>query len=280
MALVLGNGSSSSANPSHISFALYSLVSVIEEQLEALRDDELVLIIGRFLQFHNNRLNHRWGGDQKVGHYNCGDPDHFVAHYPKKNNHSSNKYNSSKRKDEHNYNFDKHKSKKGFNKEALKKMYRKKAKAQECAFLASLNDLNNDSGDDCSSSPSSDDESKSKMEENLTGLCFIAYSTHRGFCTMAVDIKVKANKDEVSFDDDTSEVSSSIDDLVAEFDSMNDTSISQDKLLKRATYERKEYKDKLELALKELEAAKKCVMVVSNEVECTFNGEEKQFVVV
>jgi hypothetical protein len=43
MALVSGNGSSSLANPSQMSFALSSLVSVIEEQLEALGDDELAL---------------------------------------------------------------------------------------------------------------------------------------------------------------------------------------------------------------------------------------------
>jgi adenosyl cobinamide kinase/adenosyl cobinamide phosphate guanylyltransferase len=49
---------------------------------------------------------------------------------------------------------------------------------------------------------------------------------------------------------------------------MNDTLMSQDKLLKCATRERKEYKDKLKVTLKELEAAKKCVVVVSDEVGC------------
>jgi hypothetical protein len=42
--------------------------------------------------------------------------------------------------------------------------------------------------------------------------------------------------------------------------------VSQDKLLKRAARERKEFKDKLEIALKELEEAKKIVVVVSDEV--------------
>jgi hypothetical protein len=45
MALVSGNGSSSLANLSQMSFALPSLVSVTEEQLEALGDDELTLVI-------------------------------------------------------------------------------------------------------------------------------------------------------------------------------------------------------------------------------------------
>jgi hypothetical protein len=43
--LVSGNGSSSLANPSQMSFALSSLVSVTEEQLEDLGDGELALII-------------------------------------------------------------------------------------------------------------------------------------------------------------------------------------------------------------------------------------------
>jgi hypothetical protein len=127
MALVSGNSSSSSANPSQMSFAPSSLVSVTEEQLEALGDDELVLVISLFSWFQNNRLNHRRGGGPKEGFYGYGDPNHFVAHYPKKNRHSSDKYDSSKRKDMGEYT-SKHKSKGGFDKEALKK-YFKKAKA-------------------------------------------------------------------------------------------------------------------------------------------------------
>jgi hypothetical protein len=85
---------------------------------------------------------------------------------------------------------------------------------------------------------------------------------------MAVNAEVKASKDEVPVDDNTSEVTPSVNNLVVELEIMNDTLFSQDKLLKRATRERKEYKDKLEIMLKELEAAKKCVVVVSDEVEC------------
>jgi hypothetical protein len=48
MALVSGNSSSSLANPSQVSFALSSWVSVTEEQMESLGDDELALIISRF----------------------------------------------------------------------------------------------------------------------------------------------------------------------------------------------------------------------------------------
>ena len=79
---------------------------------------------------------------------------------------------------------------------------------------------------------------------------------------------MKASKDEVFVDDNISEVTPSIDNLVGELDIMNDTLISQDKLLKRAACERKEFKDKLEIALKELEEAKKHAVAVSDEVEC------------
>jgi hypothetical protein len=185
MALVSGNGSSSLANSSQVSFALSSLVSVTEEQMESLGDDELALIISWFLRFHNNSLNHRRGGGPKEGCYGYGDPDHFVTHCPKKNKHSFDKYDFSKRKDKREYT-SKHKSKGGFDKEALKKKYFKKAKAQERAFLASLSDLDNDT-DDRSSSPSSDDESEKRYKDKLIGLCFVAKSIHGGYRTMAMD---------------------------------------------------------------------------------------------
>jgi hypothetical protein len=79
---------------------------------------------------------------------------------------------------------------------------------------------------------------------------------------------VKANKDEVAINDNTSEVTPSINALVAKLETMNNTLFSQDKLLKRTSRERKEFKNKLEIELKELEEAKKLVVVVSDKVEC------------
>jgi hypothetical protein len=67
MALILGNIISSLANPSKMSFVMSSLVSITEEQLEALGDDELALVISRFSRFHNNRLNHWYGSGPKEG---------------------------------------------------------------------------------------------------------------------------------------------------------------------------------------------------------------------
>ena len=105
------------------------MVSGTEEQVKALGDDELAPIISQFSRFHNNCLDSRRGGENQ-GCFGCGDPDHFVTNCPKKNKNSSNKFDASKRKDKREYTSDKHKSKRGFDKEVLKKRYIKKAKAQ------------------------------------------------------------------------------------------------------------------------------------------------------
>jgi hypothetical protein len=111
-----------------MSFVLSFLVSISEEQLEALGDDELALVISRFSWFHNNRLNHWHSGGPKEGCYGYGDPDHFIVHCPKKNKSFSGKHDSGKRKDKREYTSGKHKSKDGFDKEAFNKKYLKKAK--------------------------------------------------------------------------------------------------------------------------------------------------------
>jgi hypothetical protein len=55
MALVSGGGSTS--NPSPTLFALSSLLSVTEEQVERLEDEELALVTSWFTRFRNNTLN-------------------------------------------------------------------------------------------------------------------------------------------------------------------------------------------------------------------------------
>jgi hypothetical protein len=81
MALVSGGGSAS--NPSPPMFALSSLLSITEEQVESLGDEELALVASRFTRFHNKRMSRRQDGS-KDGCYNCGDPNHFIASCPKK----------------------------------------------------------------------------------------------------------------------------------------------------------------------------------------------------
>jgi hypothetical protein len=81
MALV--GSSSANANPNLSSgFALSSLMSVIEEQMETLDDDSLALVIAKFQKFYT-----KCRGRDKEGRsicYNCGDKNHFMADCPKK----------------------------------------------------------------------------------------------------------------------------------------------------------------------------------------------------
>ena len=85
---------------------------------------------------------------------------------------------------------------------------------------------------------------------------------------MALGDEVVSGDGKAHGDDSESEVCLFADELFVEKEKLSVALISQDKLLKRAAHERREFKDKLEITLKELEATKKCVVVLSDEVEC------------
>jgi hypothetical protein len=74
--------------------------------------------------------------------------------------------------DKHEYISSKHRSKEEDEQGMLKKKYIKNTKAQKCVFLASLSDLELDSGD-CDSS-SSEDVPERKTEGKFNSLCFLA----------------------------------------------------------------------------------------------------------
>jgi len=74
-------------------------------------------------------------------------------------------------------------------------------------------------------------------------------------------------KGKASDDECASQVSLSVDGLSDEIDKLNAALANQDKLLRLAARERKEYMAKLEVALKELEIAKSAP-IVSDEIEC------------
>jgi len=229
-----------------------------------LGDDELALVTNRFSRFHNNRMNRRCGG-QKEGCFSCGALDHFVAHCPNKDKHHPTKskdkreYTYAKHKDKREHTSNNHKSKGKLDKEALKKV-----KIRARAFLASLSDIDADSDDHESSS--SNDESEKKITEQLNGPCFVTDCTHGGFCTMALGNE-EIGKGKASDDECASQVSLSFDELSNEVDKLNAALTNQDKLLRLAAHERKEYMAELEVVLKELEIAK-FVVVVSDKVEC------------
>jgi hypothetical protein len=147
-------------------FALSSLLTITEEQVESLEDEELAFVASWFTRFHNNHQN-RWLGRSKDGCYNYGDLDHFIASFPKKGKQEAGPrdHHSGRCKGKWEYTSNKQKSKGGFDKEALKKKYLQKAKIKECAFIASLSDLDHDSDDATSSS--SDEETDRRIEDTL-----------------------------------------------------------------------------------------------------------------
>jgi hypothetical protein len=136
---------------------------------------------------------------------------------------------------------------------------------KECAFLASLSDLDHDSDDVISSS--SDEETERRVEDKLNELCFIA-NTAGGFCTMALgEDAVGTSDDKDIIDDTTSEVLPFADDLATEIEDLNAALASQDKLHRQAARERREFRSKYESTLRELESARASVEV-SDETEC------------
>jgi hypothetical protein len=226
--------------------------------VESFGDEELALVASRFMRFHNNRTS-RWHGVSKDGCYNCGDPDHFTASCPKKGKSKSGPCDHHSGRCKGKYSSCKYKYNGGFDKEALKKKYLQKAKIKEHAFLASLGDLDHDSDDVVSSS--SDEETERRVEDKLNGLFFIT-DTAGGFCTMAL------GHDAVGTGDDTtSEVLPSTDDLATKIEEPNATLASQDKLLRQAARERREFRSKYKSTLREIEYARASVML-SDETEC------------
>ncbi|XP_062186636.1 uncharacterized protein LOC133890193 [Phragmites australis] len=173
-------------------------ISVTEEQVDAPGDEELALITKKSNCFYDNRRNRRRGTSK--GCFECSDLNHFIIDCPKK-----------KKKveaDKPNY-----KKKKYFDREALKKDFRKKFKAKERDFLASLSDFDVDSSDDDSSSSSEGrDNKKKKIIDNLNILCFMAN-----------------DNSDAELD---SEVQLSADELSVKVDELEDALVAQDRNLK------------------------------------------------
>jgi hypothetical protein len=221
-------------------------------------------VASRFTWFHNNRLSRRCGG-HKDACYNCGNPDQFVASCPKKGKAESSPHDHLSSRCKGKYSSSKYKSKGGFDKEVLKKKYHQKAKIKERAFLASLSDLNHDFNDVISSS--SDEETKRQVKDKVNEMCFIT-DTAGDLCNMALgEDAVDTSDDKDISDNTTSEVLPSADDLASKIEELNTTLACQDRLLRKAARERREFRSNYESTLMELESARPSV-VVSDETEC------------
>ena len=224
--LALASAEGACANPSD-SFALssVSLLSISEEQLDTLGDDDLCLFNNRVRRVYDRRMAKKHGS--KPGCFECGYPSHFVADCPKRNAYYT-KGNGSGTNDSGGFHkqYDyKRRPRKGSRVKNFKKFaknFHKETKHRERAFMAQIQEhlLDGYTSSSSSSSSSSDEEvvikrGGKKDTGGPAGLCFMASSPERrsrhrtstssGFCTMALD--GVEHKDPDSNDDTSSEVS-------------------------------------------------------------------------
>ena len=72
------------ANPLMNNFSFFALMSVTEEQLATLGDEELSLVSSRFQRAYDNRMSKKRGERPKC--FECGEIGHFIAECPNKGN--------------------------------------------------------------------------------------------------------------------------------------------------------------------------------------------------
>jgi hypothetical protein len=83
---------------STLEFALSSLVAASDEQYKSISDDEIALLVRKFISLHKFHKDRR---RSPRGCFECGDTTHFIADCPKRKklDSSSNKYDYTKRND-------------------------------------------------------------------------------------------------------------------------------------------------------------------------------------
>ncbi|WVZ76986.1 hypothetical protein U9M48_024891 [Paspalum notatum var. saurae] len=217
--LALATPSSESVtNPMLHNFSFSALMSVTEEQLATLGDDDLCLVSSRFQRAYDNRMSKKRGERPKC--FECGEVGHFVAECPNKNDYdkkgksysrNSDKYHSGKA------GFDKHRSskhgsgKRPFGKKNFRKAFKshqKDNRKRDKAFFAEIGFCSSGSSSSSSSSSSSDEEityrkDKRNNQDGPAGLCFVSTKSRRknkdkrrSVYSMALDNK--ENKDDGS----------------------------------------------------------------------------------
>ncbi|WVZ64054.1 hypothetical protein U9M48_013627 [Paspalum notatum var. saurae] len=210
--LALATPSSESVtNPMLHNFSFSALMSVTEEQLATLGDDELCLVSSRFQRAYDNRMSKKKGERPKC--FECGEIGHFIAECPNKNDYykkgksysrDSNKYHSGKA------GFDKHRSskhgsgKRPFGKKNFQKAfksYQKDNRKRDKAFFAEIGFCSSGSSSSSSSSSSSDEETTYRKDKRNdqggpAGLCFVSTKSRRKnkekrslVCSMALEDK-------------------------------------------------------------------------------------------
>ncbi|KAJ1254199.1 hypothetical protein BS78_K106600 [Paspalum vaginatum] len=267
------------SNPQLHNFSISALMSVTEEQLASLGDDELCLVSSRFQHAYENRMSKKRGERPKC--FECGEVGHFIAespnkqndYYKKGKNHSrdSNKYHSGKR------DHTKHRSGKIKNFRKAFKSYQKDNRKQDKAFFAELGGLCGGSSSSSSSSLSSSVEEivtkrdKRRDQGGPAGLCFISTKSkrkhkmhRRSFCSMALEDKDDKGNDNDSSDE---EVTPEQAEILEMLESNSRELKAQDRLLEKAAKKLQKQKAKLADDLAEIERLKS-VSAQPSETEC------------
>ncbi|WVZ80518.1 hypothetical protein U9M48_027988 [Paspalum notatum var. saurae] len=223
--LALATPSSESVtNPMLHNFSFSALMSVTEEQLATLGDDELCLVSSHFQRAYDNQMRKKRRERPKC--FECGEVGHFIAECPNKNDYykkgksyfrDSDKYHSGKE------GFDKHRSskhgsgKRPFGKKNFRKAfksYQKDSRKRDKAFFAEIGFCSSGSSSSTSSSSSSDEEityrkDKRNDQGGPAGLCFISTKSKRTnkekrslVCSMALEDKEDKDDGSNSSSDD------------------------------------------------------------------------------
>jgi hypothetical protein len=153
LALVSGSKGKANTNPSTRMFSLSSLMSMPDEEFDVLGEDELVLLMRRFVRLHENWVNMRRNTRTCL---QCGKPGHFVADCPEKVENKDGYKHKSRMDGKYRSRRDhktKHKNKHKDEQRPRKKESR--GKAQE---MVGASDVDSSSAYSTSSSSSSEDE--------------------------------------------------------------------------------------------------------------------------
>jgi hypothetical protein len=277
LALIGGSKGKANTNPSTRMFSLSSLMSMSDEEFDALGEDELALLTRRFDRLHENWVNMRRNTRTC---FQCGKPGHFVADCSEKvENKDGYKHKSrtdGKYRSRHDHK-SKHKNKHKDERRSRKKESRGKAQA-----MAGASDVDSSSAYSTSSSSSSEDEcdrcKSRKSSKNLSGLsCF----ARDDFCTMTLSSDSKKSTQSDLDSDSDDEVHDELPFSHQENEWLGLLLDNHDDMLREAKKMRKELRASLEDArtrVAELETQNldakleidslKASPVVSDDVEC------------